>query len=225
MKLSNFWLGFVAASLLAASTVAVIKLTSVTPTAVISIPLSDGVRGGGASMEVPRDLSSRQVKLLAMAYEIAKRDGHKHPQLLQGIILQETKAGGMQSYRVAGQEFGLEANRRYYGVAQLKLAAARDVLKRHPELWDEFDFQTRTDEEVIAALIKDDHFNLSVASKYLLVLRGHGYNTLAQLALAYNQGPTGARRHDPATHSYSVKVMRHIQELPARPAARRDRPS
>lgn len=214
MKLSNFLLAFVAVGLISASTFAVKKMTDVAPTAVISVPRDDSVRGGGFSMEVPKDLSSRQTRILAMAYEIAKRDGHKHPQLLQGIVLQETKAGAMASYKVAGQEAGLGPNQRYYGVAQIKLAAAQDVLTRYPGLKQEFNFQTQTDEEVIAKLIENDRFNLSVASKYLLILRGYGYDTIGQLALAYNQGPGGARNHDSDEHHYSVKVMKHIQGLP-----------
>lgn len=214
MKLSNFLLSFVATGLIVASIAGVIKLTDVAPTAVISVPRDDTTKGGGFSMAVPKDLSSRQTRLLAMAYEIAKRDGHRHPQLLQGIILQETKAGALKSYKVAGHDMGLTVNQRYYGVAQIKLAAAQDVLKRYPSLRDEFDFQTTTDEEVIAKLIENDRFNLAVASKYLLILKGYGYDTIGQLALAYNQGPGGARSHDSAEHDYSVKVMKHIQGLP-----------
>lgn len=214
MKLSNFLLAFVAVSLITASTVGIMKLTNVSPTAVISIPRDDATKGGGFSMAVPKDLSSRQTRLLAMAYEIAKRDGHKHPQLLQGIILQETKAGALASYKVAGQAQGLGVNQRYYGVAQIKLAAAQDVLGRYPSLRNEFNFQTSTDEEIIAKLIENDRFNLSVASKYLLILKTYGYDTMSQLALAYNQGPGGARNHDASEHDYSVKVMKHIQGLP-----------
>ena len=153
-----------------------------------------------------------------MAYSIAKIDGHRYPQLLQGIILQETLAGEYHSYKVAGQELGLRTNERYYGVAQIKLAAARDVLNSFPWLTKEFGFHTTTDEEVIAKLIENDKFNLSVASKYLLILKRYGYDTIQELALAYNQGPGGAKAHDAQTFHYSVKVMKYIQEL--RPKAK-----
>jgi hypothetical protein len=214
MKLSNFLLTFVAAALVVATTVGVMKMTDISPTAVISIPREDAVKGGGFSLEVPKNLSARQTHLLALAYEIAKHDGHKYPQLLQGIILQETKAGGIAGYKVAGQSLGLGVNQRYYGVAQIKLAAAQDVLNRYPGLRGEFNFHTSTDEEVIAKLIENDRFNLSVASKYLLILKSYGYDTINQLALAYNQGPGGAKNLDANEHDYSVKVMKHIQGLP-----------
>lgn len=214
MKLSNALLGLIAAALLMASALTLLRLSAATPTAVINIQLGAAGRGGGWAVEVPRDISSRQAWLLAMADEIARRDGLQPPQLLQGIILQETLAGGLRSYKVAGHELGLKPNDRYYGVAQLKLSAARDVLRRNPALWEEFNFQTRTDEEIIAKLIEDDRFNLTVASRYLLILRDvYGYNTTRQLALAYNQGPTGARQLRGAQHPYPKKVMRHLQRL------------
>jgi len=44
-------------------------------------------------------------------------------------------------------------------------------------------------------------------------LKSSGYDTIKQLALAYNQGAGGARHLDPDTTHYSKGVMAHIQEL------------
>jgi len=213
MKLSNFLLSIVACLTLGVAAGTTSLVFNAEPTSVISIPSEEGTSGGGFSMNLPKSLTRKQANLLGMAYDIAKHDGHKYPQLLQGIILQESHAGDLTSYKVAGQEFGLRTNERYYGVAQIKLAAARDVLNRYPQLKEDFDFHTNTDEEVIAKLIENDRFNLSVASKYLLVLKSSGYDTIKQLALAYNQGAGGARHLDPDTNHYSKGVMAHIQEL------------
>lgn len=216
MKLSNFMLSLVAVIVASAAVFATAHTISTNPTTVISMPKEDGadtVAGGGFTMKLPSNLSQRQSELLSMAYQIAKEDGHRYPQVLQGIILQETHAGELRKYKVAGQEFGLKTNERYYGVGQIKLSAAKDVLKRYPKLKEEFEFHTTMDEEIIAKLIEDDRFNLSVASKYLLILRAYGYDTIKQLALAYNQGPGGARNHDSNTHHYSTGVMKYIQKL------------
>lgn len=216
MKLSNFMLSLVAATALTGAFVASSNIISTSPTVVISLPQeygADSVNGGGFSMKLPSSLSPRQTELLSLAYTIAKNDGHKYPQLLQGIILQETHAGELRKYKVAGQEFGLKANERYYGVGQIKLAAAQDVLKRYPNLKQEFKFQTTADEEIIAKLIENDRFNLAVASKYLLIMKSYGYDTVKQLALAYNQGPGGARNFDSNTHHYSTGVMKYIQKI------------
>jgi hypothetical protein len=168
--------------------------------------------GGGLVIELPPDPSARQQHLLQVAYQTAKRDGHSYPQILQGIIMQESKAGTMKKYKVAGNEFGLKPNKRYYGVAQLKLAAAHDVLKKFPSLWADFNFQTKTDEEVIAKLIENDEFNIAVASKYLLILRSYGFTTPHALAIAYNRGPGGAKNAGPVTN-YSRGVMEYIAKL------------
>jgi LysM repeat protein len=179
---------------------------------VLSIP------NEGYSVPLPEAPTRRQSALLSQAYQIAQQDGLRIPQLLQGILIQESKAGGMESYKVAGQEQGLPTNLRYYGVCQVKLAAAHDVLRQHPEMWTKFGFHTHTDEEVIAKLIDDDTFNLSVASKYLLILNQYGYHTAAALAVAYNRGPGGARGVDVHTDSYAGGVVQHIREVTPKPA-------
>lgn len=212
MKWSNSALALVAALTLGLSCYAMVPVVSSTPTTVISVP-EEGSVGGGFSIKLPKNLSSHQANLLNMVYEIAKEDGHKYPQLLQGILLRETKAGAMSSYKVAGQEFGLKTNERYYGIFQLKLVAAKDALKAYPSMWKEFNFQTRTDEEIIAKLIENDRFNASVASKYVLVLRRAGYDTIAQLATAFNKGAGGAQGIDVGSDPYAVGVLKNIQKL------------
>ena len=212
MKLSNFLLSIVAVFTLGAALSASVLVVSNQSTSVTYIPAAENSVGGGMTVELPPQPTSRQAQMLALAYEIAKKDGHEHPQLLQGIILQESKAGGMAKYRVAGQEFGLGPNERYYGVGQIKLSAARDVLKRHPYMWEDFDFHTSTDEEVIAKLIENDRFNITVASRYLLILRQYGFRTPQELAIAYNRGPGGARHAGPSTE-YSRAVMNHIHNV------------
>lgn len=212
MKLSNLLLSLVAIAALGLAVGAGSFTVHSEPTSVIHIPSEKGQQAS-FSMKLPKDLNKRQLTLLSMAYDIAKRDGHTHPQLLQGIILQESHAGNLTSYKVAGQEFGLKTNERYYGVAQIKLVAAKDAMARFPSLRSEFGFQSNTDEEIIAKLIENDKFNLSVASKYLLVLKTYGYNSVRELALAYNQGAGGAKSKDPATHHYSNGVDSFIKKI------------
>lgn len=217
MKWSNSALAVVAAFFVAIAAFAAKPTITTAPTAVINVTPESGATGGGFSMNLPKHITSRQAEILSLAYSIAKKDGHKQPQILQGIVLQESGAGQLKIYKVAGQEFGLKSNERYYGVAQIKLAAARDVLNAYPSLMKQFNFHTSTDEEVIAKLIENDAFNLAVASKYLLILQRYGYDTIRQLALAYNQGPGGARSKDPDTFHYSNGVMKHIQSLQSYP--------
>jgi hypothetical protein len=213
MKWSNSALAVVAAFFVALAAFAAKPTIITKPTAVISVTTESGTIGGGFSMNLPKNLTARQAEVLSLAYSIAKKDGHKQPQLLQGIVMQESHAGQLGQYKVAGQEFGLRINERYYGVAQIKLGATRDVLSRYPHLLKQFNFQTNTDEEVIAKLIENDAFNLTIASKYLLILQRYGFDTIRELALAYNQGPGGAKSKDSETFHYSNGVMKHIQTL------------
>lgn len=213
MKWSNSALALVAALSLGTSAFVMLPILNTTPTSVISVTADNGSPGSGFSIKLPQNLSARQAHLLTMSYEIAKEDGHKQPQALQGILLRETEAGKAASYKVAGQEFGLKTNERYYGIYQIKLGTAREVLKYYPSLLDEYKFQTKTDEELIAKLIENDRFNTSVASKYLLVLRKAGYDTIQQLSAAFHQGPGGARTTDLSTDPYANGVMKNIQKL------------
>jgi hypothetical protein len=213
MKLSNLFLSIVATFMLGLAVGSTDFVMSKQSTAAINVPIDDTVKGNGLVIQLPANLTSKQKYVLNVAYETAQADGHKYPQLLQAILLQETKAGGMNSYKVAGNEFGLKPNLRYYGVAQLKLSAARDVLAKWPELWKDFEFQGKTDEEVIAKLIENERFNIAIASKYILILKSRGYTSPSAIAAAYNKGPTGARGINTAEDKYSKAVDQHIRKL------------
>lgn len=165
------------------------------PTAVIAEKGSINKIGGQAATLLPSNLSAEQSKLLNKAYVIAKADGHKNPELVQSILLQETLAGGMKSFRVANP--GPNA---YFGIMQLKLSAARDVLSKWPELFVKYNIHTRTDDEVKANLILNDPFNIEIASKYLLILQYTYGLSGRELVNAYNRGPTGVKNVDSDFH-------------------------
>jgi len=157
-------------------------------TAVIADKAEDGKIGGQAATLLPSNLSVDQGRLLIRAYEIAKADGHKNPEIVQAVLLQETQAGGMKSYRVANP--GPEA---YFGAMQIKLVAAKDVLARWPILFSKYGLHTRTDDEIKANLILNDRFNLEIGSKYLLILeRDYGFKG-QELMNAYNRGAGGVK--------------------------------
>jgi len=149
-------------------------------------------------------LTDNQKDLLNLAFTIAKKDGHEYPHLLQGIIFLESRAGEVRTGKKPTS---------YYGVGQIKVGAARDVLNRFPKMKARFGPALKTDEQIKKRLIEDDVFNLAVASKYILIMKTYGFKTARQLALAYNQGPGGAKRFDEETHYYPSKVMKAIQKI------------
>ena len=177
------------------------KLEIINPTPVANVVLAEKpthIMGGQAAVIVPDDLTNAQHRILNTAYAIAKADGHKSPELVQGLLLQETHAGALKSYKVAGNE-----GDKYYGLGQIKLGAARDVMKEHPELWTKYGFDTKTDDELKANLILNQNFNIEISSKYLKILHErYGYTGRALLN-AYNRGPTGVKAVDSATFHYA----------------------
>lgn len=157
------------------------------PTAVIAEKPVGPVRGNQVAVRVPSNITSEQHHLLQTALQIAKADGHKNPELVQAVLLQETEAGAAKSYRVANP--GSSA---YFGLMQITLGAARDVLLMHPKMFVKFGFHTKTDDEIKANLILNDTFNIEIGSKYLLMLQRQYGLAGDRLLLAYNRGPNSA---------------------------------
>lgn len=154
----------------------------------------DKTVGGQAGFLLPESLTDKQAKLLEMARTIAKKEGVS-PEVAQGVLLQESHAGGIASYKVANP--GPDA---YFGPMQIKLSATKDVLKKSPELYKKFDFHTKTDDEIKANLILNEAFNLEVGIKYIRMLKeGYGF-TGRKLMNAYNRGPGGVEKVDDDFH-------------------------
>ena len=157
---------------------------------VIVTHTANGKISGVDAMVIPANITSEQARILRKAYEIAEADGHENPEIVQAVLLQETMAGGVKNFRVANAGPGQEA---YFGVGQIKLAAAKDVLKKWPGLFTKYNIESRSDEEIKANLILNDRFNIEIASKYLLMLQTkYGY-TGRKLLNAYNRGPAGVK--------------------------------
>lgn len=157
-------------------------------TAVIAEKGDGKTIGGQVATLLPSSLTPNQGRLMNKAYEIAKADGHKNPEIVQAVLLQESLAGATPQMRVANP--GPQA---YFGPMQIKLVAAKAVLAQWPSLFTKHHFQTRTDDEIKANLILNDTFNIEVGSKYLLLLqREYGFAG-RELMNAYNRGPTGVK--------------------------------
>jgi hypothetical protein len=150
-------------------------------------------------------LTPEQIDLLGMAYSIGYQDGGaSQARLVQGVLLQETIAGLLGRIGHLSAPIG----KRSYGVMQVKVVAARDVLRRHPELGT-----FHTDDQLIARLMTDDEFNIRIASAYLKFLRRYKHND-QQALVAYNIGMGAARRVlDAADFKYVKKVERYLAVL------------
>ena len=204
------FLALVVLSILAVAVIVFQRVPDPVATSVIG-EKSDKVVGGQAVQVLPAHMTDRQHKLLNMAYELGKAHGFKNPEIVQAVLLQETHAGGLNSYRVANP--GPEA---YFGPMQIKLAAAKDVLKRWPSLFTVYGFHTRTDDEIKANLILNDRFNLEVGTKYLKILQQEYGFTGRALMNAYNRGPGGVHAVDNSTFHYAIGAERKLANFKER---------
>ena len=169
----------------------------------------DKIIGGSTATLLPPTLTDKQSRLLNMAYTVAKEEGLKHPEIIQSILLQESRAGGLKVYKVANP--GPDA---YFGLMQIKLGATRDILRQHPALWAKYDFHTRTDDEVKANLILNEEFNMRIAVKYVKHLQMQYGFSGRQLLNAYNRGPSGVKAVDD-TFSYALDAESKLIEWKA----------
>lgn len=148
-------------------------------------------------------LSRDQMALLVLARQIGDEDDVG--ELLQGIILNETNAG---RWKTLVGDTTKPYLRRSFGVAQVKIIAAEQVLAAHPELGR---FKSRW--QLANRLLTDHEFNLQVASKYLAWLRSFG-RELSWIPVAYNMGPTDASKVDRTwSHKYAVKLAANITRV------------
>lgn len=150
-------------------------------------------------------LTEDQVNLLKLAYDIGDEDGgEQHANLLQSTLLQESIAGqlGRVGHRTA------PVGKRSYGVMQVKVSAASDVLEEHAHLG-----LPSNEEELIVRLITDDEFNIRVASKYLLYLRDKTKSD-AEALVAYNMGLRGSKRFEVHEEVQYVKnINRYFETI------------
>lgn len=173
-------------------------------TAVIGEKPTGSRLGNQVAVKLPKNISEKQAHLMRIAYEKGQQVGFKRPEIIQSLILQETLAGGLKQYKVANP--GPEA---YFGPAQIKLAATKDVLKRHPYLFEKYDFHTRTDDEIKANLILNEKFNIEVGALYLKLLQDVYKFEGRQLLNAYNRGPGGVKKVDNSFH-YAIEAERKL---------------
>lgn len=160
--------------------------------------------GGQAAFLVPENLNNKQAKLLEIAATIAKEEGIS-PAVAQGVLLQETNAGGVAKYKVANE--GPEA---YFGPMQIKLAATKDVLRQSPYLYAKYAFHTKSDDEIKANLILNEEFNVRIGVKYLRMLKESYKFSGRELMNAYNRGPGGVKSVDNDTFHYAIGAEKKL---------------
>ncbi len=142
-------------------------------------------------------------------YRIAYAEGLKigYPETMVAIAYQETRGGRYKfsPQGVVGDRFARFGNRSY-GVMQVKIPAAREVLRRHPAIGT-----FPTDEHLLVALLTDHVFNIRVATLYFQMQLEHFRHWRTAL-VAYSAGPHNAKRgRDP--QNYADRIVQTIAQV------------
>ncbi len=150
-------------------------------------------------------LTGEQHLLLTQTYNIGLEYGDQQfAATLQAVLLQETIAG--QLGRIG--HMTAPVGKRSYGVMQVKVSAARDVLRKHKEFG-----KFRSDEELIIALMTDDEFNIRIASRFLNHLISKTDSIEAAL-VAYNIGLRASRKISrPDEFKYVLRTQLNLGEV------------
>lgn len=112
---------------------------------------------------------------------------------MQSIAWQETRSGRGErgKYGIVGDRTTSKGKIRplgekSYGVCQVRLSSAKDVLRKFPDLGS-----FKTDEELLVALMTDDRFNIRIATyhfKLQLNMFSMYTDSWRRAVLAYNVG-------------------------------------
>lgn len=152
-----------------------------------------------------KQLSEQQRQFLVKAYKAAKEAGIKKPEILSGIIMQESRAGETHGFRTSR---GIRKSEfQQLGLSQVQVRTARAIVKENPELKERFNV---SDKDFIKHLAHNDDFNIAVASyymKYLYDIRRDDDFVIA----AYNHGPGGVSK-TPWKTGYVRAVRKHIKQ-------------
>ncbi len=107
------------------------------------------------------DLSAEQQRILLLAYKEGKRFGFERT--TQSLVFAETIAG---RYNIGDTD--QKVGERAYGVGQIKLSTAREVLAKHRRFRTHPKYGVlKYDEQLITALMSDEEFNIRVAVYHL----------------------------------------------------------
>jgi len=167
-----------------------------------------GESGGHATKSTnsidKKPLSDYQRSILMTAYKQAEHDGIKKPEILSGIIMQESAAGAAKNFRTAKHKKACDQT---VGLGQMKVKTALAILTKYPELKQQFGV---SDRNLYSALATNDKFSLAVASKYVKWMYDIYHNDDTVIA-AYNLGPGGAANLKKPWNLPYVKLVRgHI---------------
>lgn len=149
------------------------------------------------------DLKPYQVENFRIARNAGKP--HDRERLVMALLWRETRAGKFGPVGDLGNGFG----KRSYGLWQMKVATALDVLKSQPELWGKRK-KWQSNEEVIARLISEPKWAAEMAMGNITRLERRRV-PYGRIPLAWNEGVRGSHGIDADDHEFTVDVLETVQ--------------
>lgn len=133
-----------------------------------------------------RITSSVLAKNLSLVFNVANQIGD--PETLEAILLQETNGG--RSDMIGNKDSPV--GKRSYGLMQVQVVAARDVLRRNHDLFNEYfpnrKYDNVADEEIIALLLTDPEANVKIAAYHFRYYKTLAHGNWDRTVAGYNAG-------------------------------------
>lgn len=145
-------------------------------------------RAAELSTGPPNESQKRILRIAAEEGAKVEALGETFPLTMQLIALQETWAGAYGRTPggvIIGQEDHYGVGKGSYGVWQVRLETARDVVVGNPEVFD----SGMSNDELLALLMTDEVFCARVATHYFAWLYELSGGDWRRALLAYNRGP------------------------------------
>jgi hypothetical protein len=148
---------------------------------------------------------------LKQVHAVAREFGH--PETMQAILLQESGGGVANPVGNLNSPVG----KRSYGLMQVQVVAARSILSRYPTTFNRYfpdrQYQTVSDEEVIALLISNHEANIRIACQHFALYLSMSEGDWHKAVAAYNMGIGNAlKREDHADYPYVKEIEEKMRE-------------
>lgn len=148
---------------------------------------------------------SKLERNLILAYQIGSEIGH--PELIQAIMLQETKGG---STSLVGSKHA-SVNNRSYGIMQIQPNTAKQVINNHPDIKSSyFSASSITTSSIISLLLHNDEACIRIATAHMYDLMQMTKGNWIKAIASYNLGIGGAKNKNVNRLPYVIGIKRQL---------------
>lgn len=135
---------------------------------------------------------------MKLAYHVANDVGVE-PEIVQAILVKESGGGKAKNL----------VNRGAYGLMQIKIVAARSVLKRYPEIKSKYfgNFKKLSDYQISKVLLTNRKANIHIGCLHLITYNNIVGGDWDKTIVAYNMGIGNALKHDDVSNNEYLQIV------------------